>query len=158
LNEENTFLNKKNVKNFPGSEDFRVKITPSYGGSGFLSMDRSNQSSDDEEPQEKKPNNPFDKAIKGKLLRKILIKNMTYDSLLLVARLKSANPDPNFMPTNFEVSFEVKGGGNYVLTLQKKRVDEPFGEYSLELTTLGQATREGYWPRQIISEVGENEH
>ena len=158
LNEENAFINKKNVKNFAGSEDFRVKITNSYGGSGFLNMDRSNHSSDDEEPQEKRLNNPFDKAIKGKLLRKIVIKNMTYDSLLLVARLKSPNPEPNFMPTNFEISFEIKGGGSYAITLQKKRVDEPFGEYSLELATLGQATREGYWPRQIISEVGENEH
>ncbi len=157
LNEENAFINKKNVKNFAGSEDFRVKVTNSYGGSGFLNMDRSNHSSDDEEPQEKRPNNPFDKAIKGKLLRKIVIKNLTYDSLLLVARLKSPNPEPNFMPTNFEISFEIKGGGSYVLSLQKKRVDEPFGEYSLELATLGQATREGYWPRQIISEVGENE-
>jgi hypothetical protein len=83
---------------------------------------------------------------------------LTYDSLLLVARLKSASPEPNFAPTNFEVSFDVKGGNHYVLTIQKKRVDEPFGEYTLELTTLGQATREGYWPRQIISEVGENEH
>lgn len=151
-------MNKKNIKNFAGSEDFRVKLTTSYGGSGFLGMDRSNQSSDDEEPQEKKTYNPFEKAFRGRLLRKIVIKNLTYDNLLLVARLKSANPEPNFNPTNFEVSFEVKGGSSYVITLQKKRVDEPFGEYSLELITLGQATREGYWPRQIISEVGENEH
>ena len=76
---------------------------------------------------------------------------MTYDSLLLVARIKSATPEPNFTPTNFEVSFEVKGSNSFTITLQKKRVDEPFGEYTLELTTLGQATREGYWPRQIIS-------
>lgn len=121
-------------------------------------MDRSGQSSDDEEPQQKKANNPFDKVIKGKLLRKIAIKNLSYDNLLLVARLKSPNPEPNFLPTNFQVSFEVKGGNTHVITLQKKRVDQPFGEYSLQLTTLGQATREGYWPRQIISEVGENEH
>jgi hypothetical protein len=51
LNEENAFINKKNVKSFAGSEDFRVKVTNSYGGSGFLNMDRSNHSSDDEEPQ-----------------------------------------------------------------------------------------------------------
>jgi hypothetical protein len=47
LNEDNSFLNKRNIKNFAGSEDFRVKLTTSYGGSGFLSMDRSNQSSED---------------------------------------------------------------------------------------------------------------
>jgi hypothetical protein len=91
------------------------------------------------------------------LLRKIVIKNLTYDSLLLVARLKSTNPDPNFTPNNFELSFDIKGASSFVLTLQKKRVEEVFEEYSLELITLGQATREGYWPRQIISEVGEND-
>jgi hypothetical protein len=85
--------------------------------------------------------NPFDKAFKGKLIRKIVIKNLTYNNLLLVARIKTPNPEPNFIPANFEVSFEVKNGSNYVLTLHKRRVEEPFGEYSLELSTLGQATR-----------------
>jgi hypothetical protein len=70
-------------------------------------------------------------VFKGKLLRKIVIKNLTYDSLLLVARLKTAIPEPNFTPSNFEVSFEVKGGSTFTLTLQKKRVEDPFGEYSL---------------------------
>lgn len=100
LNEENAFINKKTIKNFAGSEDFRVKLN-SYGVSGFLSMDRSNQSSDDEEPLDKKSFNPFEKAFKGKLLRKIAIKNLTYDNILLVARLKTANPEPNIIPANF---------------------------------------------------------
>lgn len=91
------------------------------------------------------------------MLRKIVIKNLTYDNILLVARLKTASPEPNFTPANFEVSFEVKGGSSYNLTIQKRRVEEPFGEYTLELTTLGHATREGYWPRQIISEVAGND-
>lgn len=79
LNEENAFLNKKNIKNFPGSEDFRVKQQSSpYIGGGFLNMDRSNHSSEEEQLQEKKPNNPFDKAFTGVLLRKIAIKNTTY--------------------------------------------------------------------------------
>jgi hypothetical protein len=48
MTEENAFLNKRNIKNFAGSEDFRVKLTSPYGGTGFLSMDRGNQSSDEE--------------------------------------------------------------------------------------------------------------
>ena len=31
----------------------------------------------------------------------------------------------------------------------------PFGAFKLELVTLGRATREGYWPRQILTELGE---
>jgi len=40
-----------------------------------------------------------------------------------------------------------------VITLKKRRVDEPFGEYTLELKVLGAATKEGYWPRQLITEI-----
>ena len=40
-----------------------------------------------------------------------------------------------------------------MITLKKIRVDEPFGEFSLELKMLGAATKEGYWPRQLITEV-----
>lgn len=42
------------------------------------------------------------------------------------------------------------------MTLHKHRIEESFGEYTLEIQTLGQSTREGYWPRQIISAVSEN--
>jgi hypothetical protein len=40
------------LKNFAGSQDFKVKLGSTYGGSSFLTMgiDRSNHSSDDEEP------------------------------------------------------------------------------------------------------------
>lgn len=63
-------------------------------------MDRSNHSSEEEQLQEKKPNNPFEKAFNGVLLRKIAIKNTTYDNLLLVARIKSPAPEPNYSPSN----------------------------------------------------------
>jgi hypothetical protein len=49
ITEENAFLNKKNIKNFPDSDYFKVKIAASYGHSSFLNMDR-NHSSDEEEP------------------------------------------------------------------------------------------------------------
>lgn len=64
MNEENAFLNKRNIKNFAGSDDFKVKLTSPYG-SGYLNItiDRSNLSSDDEEPQDKPSSNPFDKVI-----------------------------------------------------------------------------------------------
>lgn len=157
LTEENAFLNKKNIKNFAGSEDFKVKLqSSSYIGGGFLNMDRSNHSSEEEQLQQKKTINPFDKAFNGVLLRKIAIKNTTYENLLLVARIKSPTPEPNYSPSNIEVSFDVKGGSIFVLTLHKHRIEEPFGEYTLEIQTLGQSTREGYWPRQIISAVSEN--
>jgi hypothetical protein len=41
----------------------------------------------------------------------------------------------------------------HVITLKKQRIDEPFGEYTLELKVLGAATKEGYWPRQLITEI-----
>ena len=40
-----------------------------------------------------------------------------------------------------------------MLTLKKNRVDENFEAFSLELKMLGAATKEGYWPRQLITEV-----
>jgi len=41
----------------------------------------------------------------------------------------------------------------HVITLKKNRIDEPFGEYNVELKVLGAATKEGYWPRQLITEI-----
>ena len=131
-----------------------MKLTTSYGSSSYLSIDR-NQSSDEEETQEKGVN-PFLKAFNGKLLRKIVIKNLTYESLLIVARIKSPAPGVNFSPSNFELSFELKGNGTHSITLAKNNVEEPFGSYVLELKTLGPATQEGYWPRQIITSVEEH--
>ena len=118
-----------------------------------INIDRSNNSSDDEEKSDKPSVNPFDKVFEGILFKKIVVKNLSGDNLLLVATLKSATPEPNFSPSNFETSFEVKGESSYVLTLKKHRVDEPFGEFSLELKMVGMATKEGYWPKQLITEV-----
>jgi hypothetical protein len=47
----------------------------------------------------------------------------------------------------------MKGESVFVLTLKKHRADEDFGEFTLELKMLGAATKEGYWPRQLITEV-----
>jgi len=40
-----------------------------------------------------------------------------------------------------------------VFTLKKHRIDEPFGEFTLELKVLGAATKDGFWPRQVITEI-----
>lgn len=96
-------------------------MTTSYGSSSYLNIDR-NQSSDEEETQEKGPN-PFLKAFNGKLLRKIIIKNLTYESLLIVAKISSPSPVSNFFPNNFELSFEIKGNGTYSIALAKHNVE-----------------------------------
>jgi hypothetical protein len=74
---------------------------------------------------------------------------------LVVAKIRSPGPTPNFEPANVELSFEIKAESMFVLTLKKLQPEEPIGEYTLELKALGHATREGYWPRQIITEVPE---
>ncbi len=107
MNEENSFINKRNIKNFAGSEDFKVKLTSPYGGSSYLNIniDRGNLSSDDEEPQDKPASNPFEKVFQGTLFRRIHIKNLSSDNLLMVANIKSSIPEPNFEPANVELSF-----------------------------------------------------
>lgn len=116
-------------------------------------MDRGNSDSDEEEPQDKPQNNPFSKSFEGVLFRKIVIKNLSSDNLLMVASIKSTIPEPNFEPANVELSFEVKSESNFVITLKKHNVEENFEDFKLELKMLGAATKEGYWPRQLITEV-----
>jgi hypothetical protein len=102
---------------------------------------------------DKPANNPFDKVIEAVFFKRILIKNLSSENILMVATIKSPVLEPNFAPVNLETSFEVKGESTFALTLKKHRADEPFGEFTLELKMLGAATKEGYWPRQLISEV-----
>ena len=52
-----------------------------------ISIDRRDVSSEEEEPTEKEGDNPFDQAIQGVLFRRITIKNLSADSLLMVATL-----------------------------------------------------------------------
>lgn len=40
-----------------------------------------------------------------------------------------------------------------MITLKKHNVEEAFEDFKLELKMLGAATKEGYWPRQLITEV-----
>ena len=140
MTEENAFLNKRNIKNFAESDDFKVKTAVSYGSS-FLNVDRGIHSSDDDDSNEHAKENPFLKAFEGTLFRKITVRNLTYESVLVVARIKCASPEPNFEPVNTEMSFEIRGESYHVITLKKHRVDEPFGEFELELVPLGRATR-----------------
>jgi hypothetical protein len=127
MTEENAFLNKRTIKNFAGNEDFKVKQTSPYGGTGYLKMiDRGNSDSDEEEPQDKPQNNPFSKAFEGILFRKIVIKNLSSDNLLMVGSIKSTIPEPNFEPANVEFSFEVKAESTFVITLKKHKVEEAF--------------------------------
>jgi len=90
------------------------------------------------------------KAFNGKLLRKIVIKNRTYESSIVVAKISTPSPVANFTPNNFELSFELKGNGFYCITLAKNNIDEPFGEYALQLKILGPVTQ-GLWPRHILT-------
>lgn len=80
-----------------------MKLSSPYGGSSYLniSIDRRDVSSEEEEPTEKEGDNPFDQAIQGVLFRRITIKNLSADSLLMVATLKTVDPQPNFTPSNF---------------------------------------------------------
>ena len=41
----------------------------------------------------------------------------------MVARIKSAVPEPNFEPANVEFSFEMKGESIFVFTLKKHNVE-----------------------------------
>ena len=43
------------------------------------------------------------------------------------------------------------------ISLQKKDITKDFGDLKFEVTILGKATREGYWPRQIITPVAEED-
>lgn len=112
-------------------------------------------SSDEEEPQQKP--NPFDKTQKLVLFRKIVLRNLSYDNLVVVAELRSASPQPNYTPCNLEMSFDVKGESTYTLTVAKIDAEEEFGECQLEVKSVTRAAREGYWPRQIITVVEERE-
>jgi len=77
ITEENKFLNKRNIKNFEGSENFRVKTSSSSYHSTFLPLDRGLKSSDDEENEKKPANNPFDKKIQAVFFKKCTLKNIT---------------------------------------------------------------------------------
>lgn len=71
----------------------------------------------------------------------------------MVATLKANSPEPNFSPANLETSFEVKGESFFAITLKKHRIEDNFDDFTMELKMLGAATKEGYWPRQLITEV-----
>lgn len=76
----------------------------------------------------------------------------------MVANIRSTIPEPNFDPANVEFSFEMKEESNFIITLKKHQADEPLEDFKLELKMLGQATKEGYWPRQLITEVPQPQH
>jgi hypothetical protein len=69
-----------------------------------------------------------------------------------VIKINTATP-PNFKLCKSEISFEIRGDSIFPITLKKIRLDEPFGDISLEIKILSKATREGYWPKQIITAV-----
>ncbi len=86
ITEENSFLNKKNIKSFEGSENFRVK-TSYYTHSTFLPLDRGLHSSDEENTEEKPLVNPFQNKITAVLFRKCIIKNLSNENLLLTFKV-----------------------------------------------------------------------
>jgi len=55
------------------------------------------------------------------------------------------------------VSFDIRADTTYTISLCKKDIKKDFGELKYEVNILGKATREGYWPRQIITAVIEED-
>ena len=51
------------------------------------------------------------------------------------------------------MSMEIRAEADTSFTLIKQKIDEEFGELNMELKVLGLATRPGYWPKQIITQV-----
>lgn len=55
------------------------------------------------------------------------------------------------------VSFDIRSDSSYAISLYRKDVKKDFGELKYLVNILGKATREGYWPRQIITPVIEED-
>ena len=109
------------------------------------------QSSDEEENEENPSEAIFEQAKEGELLRKITITNNSTDSMLVVLNV-GAN-DCNLHVPSSPMSAEIKPESSTSFTLIKKNVDADFGELKIDMKVLGIATRSGYWPRQILTEV-----
>jgi hypothetical protein len=79
-------LNKKNIKNFEGSDNFRIKASY-YSNSTFLPLDKGMHSSDDEDTEKKVLVNPFDKKLTTIFFRKCIIKNLSDENLLITFKV-----------------------------------------------------------------------
>jgi hypothetical protein len=55
------------------------------------------------------------------------------------------------------ISFDVKSDSMTVISLYKKDARKDFGKLNYQIVILGKAMREGYWPRQIITPVVEED-
>lgn len=109
------------------------------------------QSSDEEENEENPNEAIFEKTQEAFLLRKITITNNSTNNMLVVLKVGSA--ECNLNVPNSPMSLEIKAESNTSFTLIKKNIEGEFGNLEIELKALGIATRPGYWPRQIITEV-----
>lgn len=146
-------MNKKNIKNFEGSDNFKVKASY-YSQSTFLPLDKGLHSSDDEDNEKKVQNNPFDKKFTGVLFRKCIIKNLSDENLLVAFKVTEEGEKNTLIPES-AISFDVRSDSMMVISLSKKDLSKDFGQLKYQVVILGKAMREGYWPRQIITPVEE---
>ena len=51
------------------------------------------------------------------------------------------------------INLEFKAESAQVLNFSKIDVKKPFGKFEFDVVILGKPTRDGFWPRQIITPV-----
>lgn len=153
---ENGFLNKKNIKNFEGSDNFRPKAAYSSHHQTFLPIDKGIHSSDEDDNEQKPLANPFERKMEGVLFRKCMLKNLSSENLLLTFRVVEEG-DSNALVPQSPISLDIRSDSSTTISLYKKDISKDFGNLKYEIRILGKATREGYWPRQIITPVPEEE-
>lgn len=142
----------KNIKTCKTADKFISPNLPrqmtAYGHhSSFMRL----QSSDEEDTEENPNEEIFERTKEGYLLRKITIANNSTENKLVV--LKVGSNACNLHVPKSPMSVEIKGESNTSFTLIKKNVEEDFGELEIDMKVLGVATRSGYWPRQLLTEV-----
>jgi len=65
--------------------------------------------------------------------------------------------DKNTVIPESATSFDIRSDSINVISLYKKDINKDFGQLKYHVTILGKATREGFWPRQIITPVLEED-
>ncbi len=55
------------------------------------------------------------------------------------------------------ISFDIRSDSINVISLFKKNISKDFGQLKYQVIILGKAMREGFWPRQIITPVIEED-
>jgi hypothetical protein len=94
--------------------------------------------------------------LTGVLFRKCIIKNLSDENLLIAFKVTEEGEKNAVIPES-AISFDVRSDSMMVISLCKKDLSKDFGQLKYEVVILGKTMREGYWPRQIITPVVEEE-